>query len=344
MSCKAADPGAGESGSEAAGSSGGVTTSGSTEAVTMTSAGTSSTTTPPPPTSDESSPTTVGPGSGSGDGTTGRPLDEPLVFAVIGDYGDDFITAIGLGAEDEVATLVASWNPDFVATVGDNNYPDGLAGTIDANIGKYYAAFIGNYVGQYGPGSKQNRFWPTLGNHDWESGNVDAYLDYFTLPGNERYYEVDKGLVHLFMVDSESEEPDGAEADSVQGMWLQSALERSDACFKLVLFHRPAYASGESGSELRMQWPFAEWGADAVLAGHDHAYERLTVDGIPYFVNGLGGSLRYQLEAVLPESEIYFNDDWGAQLVTVTATDITFDFYTVGSQLVDSWTIEKDCS
>jgi tartrate-resistant acid phosphatase type 5 len=38
-----------------------------------------------------------------------------------------------------------------------------------------------------------------------------------------------------------------------------------------------------------MQWPFAAWGATAVLAGHDHDYERLTVGGLPYFVNGLGG-------------------------------------------------------
>lgn len=117
-----------------------------------------------------------------------------------------------------VADLVASWSPNFVATVGDNNYPEGRAATIDVNIGKYYAAFIGDYTGQFGPGSADNRFWPTLGNHDWKTGNVDAYQAYFTLPGNERYYEIDHGLVHLFMVDSEGEEPDGATFDSVQSM------------------------------------------------------------------------------------------------------------------------------
>jgi tartrate-resistant acid phosphatase type 5 len=339
-SCVADAPGGAESGGETAASSSGATTGGPA-ATTMPSSSSGPVTSS---TSDDSGPATEGPASSSSDDTTAPPVDEPRVFAVIGDYGDDFVTNIGLGAEDRVATLVATWNPDFVATVGDNNYPDGLAGTIDANVGKYYAAFIGDYVGQYGPGSDENRFFPTLGNHDWESGNVDAYVDYFTLPGNERYYDVDKGLVHLFMVDSESEEPDGAEADSVQGVWLQQALAKSDACFKLVFFHRPGYASGESGSEVRMQWPFAEWGADAVLAGHDHAYERLTIDGIPYFINGLGGSLRYQLEALLPESEIYYNEDWGAQLVTVTPTDITFDFQTVSAQIIDSWTIEKDCS
>ncbi len=56
-------------------------------------------------------------------------------FAVIGDYGSDS------QAEADVANVVKSWNPSFVITVGDNNYPNGAASTIDANIGKYYYEF-----------------------------------------------------------------------------------------------------------------------------------------------------------------------------------------------------------
>jgi len=54
-------------------------------------------------------------------------------FAVIGDFGDDG------SAEHDVADLVHSWSPDFVVTVGDNNYEDGLAADIDVNIGKSYS-------------------------------------------------------------------------------------------------------------------------------------------------------------------------------------------------------------
>ena len=85
-----------------------------------------------------------------------------------------------------MAALVAGWNPDFVITTGDNNYPKGAAKTIDRNIGRYYSAFIGNYQGQYGSGSATNRFWPSLGNHDWSSikcsnGSCSGpYLNYFT--------------------------------------------------------------------------------------------------------------------------------------------------------------------
>src|SRR5882724_11291597 len=82
-------------------------------------------------------------------------------FAVTGDYGDDTT------AERDVANLVKSWNPDFVITVGDNNYPDGTASSIDANIGQYYHSFIFPYTGTYGDGATTNRFFPCLGNHDW---------------------------------------------------------------------------------------------------------------------------------------------------------------------------------
>ncbi len=101
--------------------------------------------------------------------------------------------------------MVIGWNPVFIVTTGDNNYQHGEATTIDTNIGKYYSQFIGNYHGAWGPGSATNRFWPSLGNHDWEAitcntqGCSGPYLDYFTLPGNERYFEVDLGLVSLFV-------------------------------------------------------------------------------------------------------------------------------------------------
>ncbi len=111
----------------------------------------------------------------------------PLVFAVIGDYGLDS------QPEDDVATLVHSWSPAFIVTTGDNNYPDGERSLIDDNVGKYYADFIYPYTGVHGPGATENRFFPSLGNHDWNSEDGAPYFDYFTLPGNERYYSFVRG-------------------------------------------------------------------------------------------------------------------------------------------------------
>ena len=93
----------------------------------------------------------------SSTGSLSSAQDAPVTFAVIGDFGSNDSN------EAAVANLVKSWNPSFIVTVGDNNYPDGEASTIDANIGKYYHEYIHPYSGAYGAGAATNRFWPSVG-------------------------------------------------------------------------------------------------------------------------------------------------------------------------------------
>ena len=172
-------------------------------------------------------------------------------FAVIGDYGMDN------SAEADVGALIQGWQPDFIITTGDNNYPSGGADTIDANIGKYFHNYIFPYVGTYGSEADQNRFFPTLGNHDWYTAGAQPYLDYFTLPGNERYYDFVEGPVHFFVLDSDPHKPDGVNASSVQAAWLQQGLAGSSSPWNIVTMHHPPYSSGAHGSIDWMQWPFA---------------------------------------------------------------------------------------
>jgi hypothetical protein len=260
-------------------------------------------------------------------------------FAVVGDFGSD--------NEDEaaVAALVKGWNPDFIVTTGDNNYNFGLAATMDGNIGRYYAPFIGHYKGSHGAGATENRFWPTPGNHDWfNPGGLAPYLDYFTLPGNERYYDVVQGPVHIFALDSDGREPDGTTADSVQGRWLKDAMARSGSCWKFVFFHHPPFSSGEHGNSLQMRWPFKAWGAHAVFNGHDHTYERLVSDGLLYFVDGLGGAGRYGFHATAePESQFRYNATHGAMLVTVTPDGADYEFRDTSNRVVDHVREERAC-
>ena len=261
-------------------------------------------------------------------------------FAVIGDYGAD------TAAERDVASLVKSWNPDFILTVGDNNYDTGSSATIDLNIGKYYHEYIYRYAGAYGSGSGARRFLPSLGNHDWgdtfpNPGGATPYLAYFDLPGNERYYDFRSGTVHVFAVDSDVNEQDGATVGSPQAAWLRGALADSDAPWKIVYFHHPAWSSGLHGSALGMRWPFRAWGASAVLAGHDHTYERLNVGGLPCFVNGLGGKSIYEFVAVLPESQVRYNGDYGAMLVTATPALLTFEFFNRAGLRIDAFKLAR---
>jgi tartrate-resistant acid phosphatase type 5 len=264
------------------------------------------------------------------------PTPTPVRFAVIGDYG------LAGPAEKDVADLVKSWNPDFIITVGDNNYPSGAAETIDQNIGQYYQEFIFPYQGAYGPGATQNRFFPTLGNHDWDTARARPYLDYFELPGNERYYDYTWGPLHLFAISSDSREPDGVGMSSPQAAWLKERLDASTEPWKIVYFHQPPYSSGTHGSVDWMRWPFKKWGATAVLAGHDHTYERLSIGGIPYFVDGVGGGPIYSFLLVLEGSQVRYNDDYGAMLITADSSHITFQFFNRQRTLIDEYTITRE--
>ena len=259
-----------------------------------------------------------------------------VTLAVIGDFGD------AGQPEADVATLVDSWNVDYVLTLGDNNYPNGDASTIDENIGQYYQQYIGNYSGSYGPGATENKFFPSPGNHDWNTGTLQPYLDYFTLPGNERYYDVALGPVHLFALDSDPHEPDGRSATSTQATWLQTQIGSATAPWKLVTFHHPPYSSSSvHGSSSTMQWPFADWGATAILAGHDHTYERIHQDGILYFVNGLGGRSIYNLGDPVPGSAVRYNLDYGAMRIEAAPQCLNFSFYSRSGSLIDSITLYK---
>lgn len=261
-------------------------------------------------------------------------------IAVIGDYGD------GSQAAADVAALVKRWKPDIVVTVGDNNYPSGGASTIDGNVGRFYHEFISPYSGAYGPGAERNRFFPTLGNHDWDARSStnrlpQPYLEYFELPGNERYYDVAWGPVHLFAIDSDYREPDGSSGDSTQAAWLRAQLAASHAAWKLVMMHEAPYSSGFQGSSTRLRWPYQAWGASAVLSGHDHTYERVILDEFPYFVNGLGGESRYWFIDPVAGSRMRYSADSGAMLVDATSQMITFRFITRTGQLIDLYTLRK---
>ncbi|MBL8008169.1 MAG: metallophosphoesterase [Ignavibacteria bacterium] len=252
-------------------------------------------------------------------------------FAAIGDYGYDGPNELA------VANLVKSWNPDFVITLGNNNYENGEQSTIDVNIGQHYSQFIHPYYGSFGSGDTVNRYFPSLGNRDWLTAGAAPYLDYFTLPGNERYYDFIRGNVHFFVIDSDGNEPDGIDSSSVQAQWLKTQLAESTETFNIVYFHHPPYSSGTLyGSQLTMRWPFKDWGASAVLSGHEDNYERLLINQLPYFVNGLGGKgINSFTTPPISGSQARYNGNYGAMLVEAYEKYMIFKFYNITNNQID---------
>eukprot|EP00195_Chlamydomonas_chlamydogama_P015293 CAMPEP_0202892216 /NCGR_PEP_ID=MMETSP1392-20130828/1992_1 /ASSEMBLY_ACC=CAM_ASM_000868 /TAXON_ID=225041 /ORGANISM="Chlamydomonas chlamydogama, Strain SAG 11-48b" /LENGTH=313 /DNA_ID=CAMNT_0049576105 /DNA_START=62 /DNA_END=1000 /DNA_ORIENTATION=- len=262
------------------------------------------------------------------------PLSQAARLAVIGDFGQNS------AGERATANMVHSWanSPgiDAVVTTGDNSYPSGLLSEMQTNVGNYYHRYMFPFFGSCttppcGSQDKVNRFWPCPGNHDYGDrcpGSLAGYLTYMPVNG-KAFYDVILGDIHVFLLDSDCNQnfPGGSgnSANSVQAAWLKAGLAASTTRWKLVVFHHPAYSSGSHGNNVYMQWPFEEWGAHAVLAGHDHHYERiLRPSGFPHFVNGFGGAGLRSAVNLVPGSVVRVNMEYGAQLVESTDTTLTF--------------------
>lgn len=269
-------------------------------------------------------------------------------FAAFGDYGEDSSRSLA------VSQTVDSFNPDFILALGDLRYG---SRTFDTTTGKIYCQYLKDAQSGSncsGDVATQNRFFAAPGNHEYtDGGGINEYLNYFTLPGvgiatsntsgSERYYDAIVGPVHIFALDSQSITNNGGpnSPDALaQKAWLQSALAASTSPWKVVIVHHPPYSSSSAhGSDPDMQLPYAAWGADVVFAGHDHMYERISRDGIPYFVSGFGGRSAYNFGSPIAGSEVRYNAVNGTMIVDATATSMNFRFFNTSNTEIDNYTI-----
>lgn len=254
-------------------------------------------------------------------------------FAAFGDIGNTSNSAA-------VAKLTRDRGAVFDLMLGDLCYgSQPLATQIDTN---------------YKAEKADGKLWPALGNHEFTDvcgggSTASAYLSYFSLPNNERYYDFKRGSVHFFALNS-YKDADGVSATSKQAMWLKGKLAASTYPWQVVFFHHPPYSSGEHGSNYHMRWPFETWGVDAVLAAHDHDYERVMRDvnndgvKIPYFVSGLGGKSRRSFGTTTYGSAKRYNSAYGALFVTATSTSLTFEFRNTSGSLIDKFTKTQSTS
>ncbi|MGX5770698.1 metallophosphoesterase family protein [Microbacterium trichothecenolyticum] len=243
-------------------------------------------------------------------------------LAIISDYGgcDD--------GEQQVAAMVRSWNPSIVATAGDNT--QGVEGCepFTESVGGAYESFL---MSPDGP-----KLFPVPGNHDYEDAGAGeaAYLDYFAYLGaisdTPLWYTVSTGNVNLFMLNSETD----AERLTQQREWLRSALtsaSEDEAAWNVVVFHRPPFTSGPHEPNVEMRpdsgWDYTQWGADLVVNGHQHVFEVLEQQGIPYVVAGVGtsGLVRPCPAELVPESQ-GCSEGIGAIRLTASADSLLLDY------------------
>jgi hypothetical protein len=223
------------------------------------------------------------------------------------------IADCGLADDGATADLVAGI-AGTVFTAGDNAYPDGT---------------IKQFMDCYAPtwGRQLARTRPAAGNHDWATGDLAGYLGYFGAaagPGGVSWYSYDLGTWHVVVLDSDCPSDTGCSADSAQGRWLAADLAASTARCTLAIWHHPRWSSGEHGNDGAVA-PFwralYDAGADVVVNGHDHDYERFAPQdpngredqarGLREFVVGTGGAALRGFPSIAANSVLRASDTHG---------------------------------
>ncbi len=212
------------------------------------------------------------------------------------------------------AALALDLAPDAVLVLGDNQYENGA-------LAKYEASYKPTW-GQLLPLTR-----PVPGNHEYLTPGAAGYYAYFGAAAGdaaEGWYSFDLGAWHLVALNGNCGAVGGCGAGSPQEEWLLADLAASDAACTLAFWHQPRFSSGPHGSDATYQ-PFwsALWsaGADLVLNGHDHLYERFapqrpdgTADpagGLRQLTVGTGGKNLTGVVAVAPNSELRLAESFG---------------------------------
>ena len=182
---------------------------------------------------------------------------------------------------DEATAALVAGIPGTVAVLGDAVYERGTTAEFrDCYSWRRFRA----------------RTRAALGNHEYNTPGAAPARAYFRLPPRG-YYSYELGAWHVVVLNSNCRPAGGCGPGSPQQRWLEADLAASEAACTLAYWHHPRFSSGLHGSDPTMAtlWlTLARGGADVVLAGHDHHYERFAPhDGIRSFVVGTGGRSIY---------------------------------------------------
>ena len=240
-----------------------------------------------------------------------------------------------------VSDLFVNRNFSAVLTLGDTQYEDG-------SLTKYQQSFDPSW------GRAKSIIRPAVGNHEYLTAGASGYYNYFGAAAGDRtkgYYSYDIGAWHLIALNSNCSQVGGCGAGSPQEQWLKSDLAAHPTMCTLAYWHHPRFSGGEHGSSTSYD---AFWralyaaGADIVLSGHDHDYERFAPqnpsgaadpNGIQQFVVGTGGKNHYTFTTTLPNSLVRNSDTYGILKLTLHVASYDWQFVPeAGKTFTDSGT------
>ena len=242
------------------------------------------------------------------------------------------------------ATLDLLAGSDAILPLGDLQYPDG---TLDQFTQGYDPSW-----GQHAPNT-----YPVVGNHEYQVPGAQGYFDYWASKGRPTggaaggYFSFDVGAWHLIALNSNCTPVPCAEGSPQNDFLEQDLASTSRSCIA-AYWHHPLFNSGSVHGSAMPSGAKAFWidlfaaGADIVLNGHEHNYQRYAKqdpegqpasNGIREFVVGTGGKAHYgMLEAKDANYEVGNTTDFGVLRLYLGDNSYTWEFVGVGGAVLDA--------
>jgi len=275
--------------------------------------------------------------AGAPEARAAAPTDDVRVRMGFGGARGDGVVLVGAGDiascvsdGDEATASLLDAIGGVVFTLGDHAYEAGTP-----------IEFEACYEESWGRHKARTR--PTPGNHDYLTPGASGYFDYFGAAAGERdrgYYSYRLGPWHIVVLNSNCPEVGGCDSGSPQAQWLRANLAANPTPCTLAYWHHPRFSSGPHGSDPTVQafWQaLHDYGAEVVLSGHDHTYERFApqdpqgrldpVRGVRQFVVGTGGASHHRFAGpAAANSEARSDDTFGVLKLTLYPTGYEWQF------------------
>ncbi|MGI8754878.1 MAG: DUF7594 domain-containing protein [Acidimicrobiales bacterium] len=236
---------------------------------------------------------------------------------------------------DEATSALLDGTTGTIVTLGDNAYPDGSA----ANFSDCFDPSWGRH---------KARIKPATGNHEYQtSPTATPYFDYFGGAAGDPtkgYYSYDIGSWHIVALNSDCARVGGCVAGSLEEQWLRADLAATAKPCLAAYWHYPLFTSSAESAPTQTMQPFwqalYDAGADLILNGHAHGYERFALQspsgaadparGIREIVAATGGADLYPFaDTPAANSEVRENGTWGVLKLTLNASGYDWRFLPV---------------
>jgi uncharacterized repeat protein (TIGR02543 family) len=175
------------------------------------------------------------------------------------------------------------------------------------------------------------------GNHETYGDNLMPKFYRFPYYSDTFYYAYEYGPALIIVLDTEISISSG----SAQYNWLENQLQSTGKKWIFIACHRPGYEAGthSANNDIRydVQDLCVQYGVDAVFAGHNHHYVRISQSGVQHITTGGGGAPLYSYDPGVTGFQAG-SQTWHHCEVTIACDQLTIKAKKWNGEILDVYT------